>query len=303
MRSDHSSAPSHPARGILLRILAVACFACMAAATKLADARGVSLLEILFYRNAFSLPLLLGWAMLGPGLAAIRTKRPMAHVTRSAIGLCSMLLNFQALLMLPLADATVIGFSSPFFATALSALVLREQVGRHRWIAVAVGFVGVMIVMQPGGNHIPLAGAAVAVAAAFGTATVVVTLRQIGATETATATVFWFTVAGIIVMGLGMPWFAQMHDAVTWGLLLLVGLFGGAAQLFNTSSLRLAPVSTLAPFDYSQLVWAVLLGWLLWDSRPSGQTWAGAALIVASGLYILHRQRKRQLPMADDGAR
>lgn len=265
----------------------------MAAGVKLASNHGANVLEILFYRNAFSLPLIVGWIALGPGMAGIRVQRPRAHVSRAAIGLFSMVLNFEALRLLPLAEATVISFAVPFFATALSAWFLAEPVGRHRWTAIAIGLVGVVVVMQPGASHVPLVGAIVGILAALTVGIVTITLRQLGTTETATATVFWFALASTLVTAVAMPWFAQAHDPLTWGLLLWVGITGGAAQLLNTSSLRLAPVSALTPFDYTQLVWAASLGWIIWGTRPTTETWFGAAIIVASGLYIVHRERRR----------
>lgn len=285
-------ATDRPGRGVVLRLLAGFTFALMMASVKLASDHGAYVLEILFYRSLFSLPLIAAWLVVGPGRAGIRVVRPRAHVSRAAIGLTAMLFNFQAISMLPLAEATVISFSVPFFATALAAFFLREQVGRHRWSAIAVGLVGVVVVVQPGSAHIAPLGAAVGIVAALGVASVTVTLRQLGSTETATATVFWFAIASTIVTGLAMPWVGQAHDATSWWLLLCVGITGGIAQLFNTASLRLAPIPVLAPFDYTQLLWATLLGWLIWHTRPTAATWAGAAIIVASGLYIVHRERR-----------
>lgn len=294
MSASFAPGDEHHGRAILLRLAAGLAFALMAAGVKLASDRGANVLEIIFYRNAFSLPLIIGWIALGPGRAGIAVRRPRAHISRATIGLFSMVLNFQALRMLPLAEATVISFSVPFFATALSAWLLAEDVRRHRWTAILIGLVGVLVVIQPGASHVPLDGALVGVAAALGVAAVTVTLRQLGSTESATATVFWFALASTIVTGLLMPWFAQRHDAVTWALLLWVGLTGGAAQLLNTASLRLAPVSVLSPFDYTQLLWATVIGWLVWQTQPTGATLIGAAIIMASGLYIVHRERQRR---------
>ncbi|MET0270393.1 MAG: DMT family transporter [Sphingomonas sp.] len=289
--------PARPAErriaGIALRLAAVASFAVMAAAIKLAAERGVSLVELVFARNLFSLPVVSAWIALGPGWRAVRTKRPAAHLVRAAIGLGSMSLTFLALTLLPLADATTIGFSAPLFATLLSALILRETVGRHRWLAVAIGFVGVGIAMRPGGSALPAAGLLVAVVAALANGGVTITLRQIGATEGVAATVFWFTVACLVASGLVAPFFLGAHDAATWGLLAAMGFSGGLAQIFNTGSLRLAPVAVVVPFDYFQLLWAVLLGWALWRMPPSGATLAGGGLIVASGLYTLWREQRR----------
>jgi drug/metabolite transporter (DMT)-like permease len=294
-RSGMAAAPPQPSdyrRAVRLRLAAGLTFAIMAAGVKLASDHGANVVEIIFYRNLFSLPLIVGWLLVGPGWAGIRVVRPKAHVSRAIIGLVGMVLNFQALRMLPLAEATVISFSVPFFATALAAIFLAEPVGRHRWSAIAVGLVGVAIVAQPGGAHVEPLAALIGILAAFGVATVTVTLRQLGSTETATATVFWFAIACTIVTGLAMPWFFEAHDLVTWGLLLWVGIAGGAAQLVNTASLRFAPVPVLAPFDYMQLLWAVGLGWLIWETSPTAATWTGAAVIIASGLYIVHRERQ-----------
>lgn len=278
--------------GIALRVTAISFFAVMAAAIKLAADRGVSLVELIFARNLFALPVVAGWVTIGPGWGAVRTHRPMAHLTRAGIGLCSMMLTFLALTLLPLADATTIGFSSPLFATLLSAMVLGEAVGRHRWLAVAAGFAGVALAMQPGGTPLPAIGLAVALLSAFANGVVNVTLRQIGMTEGVAATVFWFNVACLLASGLAVTAFARPHDWQTWALLVGTGLAGGVAQICNTGSLRLAPVSVVAPFDYLQLVWAVAIGWALWRTTPSPAMLAGGTLIVASGLYTLWREQR-----------
>ncbi len=280
--------------GIALRLTAVTAFGMMAAIIKLAAERGVSLVELVFARTLFALPVVAAWITAGPGWRSVRTSRPAAHVTRAALGLVSMSCTFIALTLLPLADATTIGFSAPLFATFLSALVLREQVGRHRWLCVAIGFVGVGIAMQPGGSALPPAGLAVAVTAAFLAGGVTVTLRQIGATEGVAATVFWFTIACLVVSGLIAPFYWQAHDSQTWGLLIAMGLAGGLGQIANTGSLRLAPVAVVVPFDYFQLLWALLLGWALWNAVPGVATIAGGGLIVASGLYTLWREQRRR---------
>ena len=262
----------------------------MAGGVKLAADRGVGTTELIFYRNLFSLPVILLWLAFGPGFAAIRTKRPRAHLSRAAVGLVSMSLNFQALVMLPLAEATTIGFAAPLFAMILSALLLGEQIGWHRWGAVALGFAGVIVVMQPGNSSLPLDGLAVAVLAALGVATVVITVRQIGATEQAATTVFWFNMASLAVMGLPMPWLAHAHSLEVFAILAVMGITGGIAQMLMTSSLRCAPVAVLAPFDYFQLIWATAIGWLLWAHAPSGSTLAGGLLIAASGIYAAYRE-------------
>jgi drug/metabolite transporter (DMT)-like permease len=278
--------------GIALRIGAASSFGFMAAAIKLAAARGVALPEQAFYRFAFGLPPLLAWILLTRNYGAWRTKRPLAHLARGALGLSTMVCAFAALAYLPLAEAATIGFAAPLFSVMLSALVLKEPVGRHRWSAVALGLAGVLIVIQPGSSHLPPLGLALALLAALGTAAVTITIRQIGRTEATPTIVLWFICFSILVTGLFMPVYGEGHDAATWAILAGLGLAGGLGQLFLTSALRFAPVAVVVPFDYVQLIWAVLLGWALWSTRPAPATWAGAAVIVASGLYTIHREHK-----------
>lgn len=278
--------------GIGLRVGAATSFAFMGAAIKLSAQHGVSLPEIAFYRFALGLPPLLVWMAMTGSFGAWRTQRPLAHLWRGFLGLSTMVMAFSAVTLLPLAEATTLSFIAPLFSVALSAIFLREQVGRHRWTAVAVGLLGVAVVMRPGGTHLDPLGLGLAVAAALGVAAITITLRQIGKTERTPTIVLWFTCLAILGTGLFMPFYAQAHDAETWLILAGLGLSGGVGQLFLTSSLRFAPVPVVVPFDYSQLLWAVLLGWLLWDTHPAATTWLGAAIIVGSGLYTLYREHK-----------
>ena len=278
--------------GIGLRLGATTCFAFMAATIKLGYDAGASTIEMAFYRFAFGLPPLLLWILLTRNLSVWRTERPLAHAWRAGAGLTTMLLAFTALFYLPLAEATTIGFAAPLFAVAISALVLKEAVGLHRWSAVLIGLVGVIIVMRPEGSHFPFVGLAIACLAAFGAAIVNITLRQIGSTEGTQTIVLWFSLLSLVLLGVLMPFHAQAHDGRTWLILLALGGFGGLGQLFLTSSLRFAPVPVIVPFDYFQLVWSVLLGWLIFTDRPGTTTWIGAALIAASGLYTIYREHR-----------
>ena len=276
--------------GIALRIGAASCFGCMGGAIKLGYAAGASTVELAFYRFLFGLVPLLVWIARTGNREAWRTERPAAHVWRAVLGLTTMLLAFSALAYLPLAEATTIAFAAPLFAVLLSAVALKEQVGRHRWSAVALGFVGVLLVMQPHGERFPPVGLALAIAAALGVGAVTITLRQIGRTEGTQTIVLWFTCLSLVGLGLLMPFYARAHDGRTWLILGALGGFGGMGQLLMTASLRYAPVSAVVPFDYVQLLWAVLLGWLLFAQHPAATTWTGAAVIVASGLYTVWRE-------------
>nr|WP_245739167.1 DMT family transporter [Sphingomonas rubra] len=277
-----------------LRLLSVVLFACMNAGIKLAEARGAAFGELLFFRQAGAAVLVTAVIAAGPGLATIRTARIGAHISRAVVGVTSMALTFAALLALPLAEATTIAFTTPIFATVLGALVLGEPTGARRWSAVALGFVGVLIVVQPGGHAIPARGAAYGIAAALLTSVVFILLRQIGRTERAQTTVWWFSVLSLVPLGIGYAFSAQGHAPATWALLVGIGLFGGAAQLAMTASLRRGAVSLVVPFDYSALLWATAFGWWLFGSLPGSSTWIGAPVIVASGLYIVWREHVRR---------
>ena len=146
--------------------------------------------------------------------------------------------------------------------------------------------------MQPGGTRLDELGLLFAVCAAVGVAAITLAIRRLGATEPPETTVWWFTVGSMAVLAPSLMTVAAPGGWTAWALLLAIGLTGGTAQIAMTSSLRLAPVPVVAPFDYSQIVWAVALGWLLYDRLPARATWAGAALIVAAGLYSLFRERQ-----------
>ena len=278
--------------GIGLRVAAATCFALMAALVKLGHDSGVATVELAFYRFAFGFPPLLLWIAATRNFGVWRTRRPLAHLWRGAIGLTTLVLSFSALAFLPLAEATTIGFAAPLFAVMLSALVLGEAVGRYRWSAVLVGFLGLLVVMRPETRHLPAAGLLLAGLAAFGAGIVTITIRQVGRTESTQTTVLWFTLFSIVATGALMPFFAQAHDGRTWLLLLALGAVGGTSQICLTASLRYAPVAVVAPFDYVQLIWSVLLGWLIFAHQPLTTTWAGAAIIMASGLYTLYREHR-----------
>lgn len=280
-------------RGIVMRLVAITCFSVMAALIKVAFESGASTPEIMFYRSALGLPPLLVWIAWQRNWSAWRTDRPSAHAARGLIGICSMALAFSAIALLPLAEATTISFAAPLFALALSAPLLGERVGGRQWLAVAIGFTGVIVVAQPGGE-LPLLGTIVALGAAFGVSLVNVTLRSISRTESTQTTVLWFTLLVTFVTGAMLPWFGQWHDPLTTMLLVMIGLTGGVGQIALTSSLRFAPIATLAPIDYLQLVYAVAFGWLLFDMHPALTTWAGAALIIVSVLSTLPMRKKAE---------
>lgn len=281
-----------PLYAIIARLLSAAFLSAMFACVKLASTRGVHVLESVFYRQLMAVVLLVPVAFAGPGLAALRTNRPWTHASRMVLGLTAMSLNFLAFALMPIAEATAIGFMGPIVATLLSIVLLKEAVGIHRWTAIAAGFAGVLIVVQPGSGHLPLIGAVVGLAGVAVTSLVSIVIRRLGSTENPVTIMFWFSLSSMVPLGLAMLFVGQAHDAHSWALIALMGLFGAAAQLGITWSLRLAPVSVVLPMDYSSLVWAAVLGWLIWQSWPIPATWIGAPLIIGSGLYIAWRENR-----------
>jgi drug/metabolite transporter (DMT)-like permease len=282
-----------PLMGMGLRLLTALLLALMFAGVKWASERGVHVIESLFWRQLGSAVCATAWVAWGLGFESLRTKRIGAHVTRMGIGLTAMFLNFLAMTLLPLAEATAIGFSVPIFSVVLAALVLGEPTGKWRWGAVVVGFIGVLVVVQPGSSHLPLEGGAIAVVAALVTAAVTIVIRRLGATEAAATTVFWFAVSSLVPLAILMPWFGKVHDMQTWAIVAGLSLAGGLAQLTLTGALRLAPVALVMPMDYTSLVWAILFGFLLFGQLPTEWTWIGAPVIIASGLVILWREHRQ----------
>jgi len=294
-KSTDRPAEPHVALAIGLRLLAALSLAIMFAGVKWVSQRGVSFVESLFYRQIGTAACAATWVALGPGIATLRTKRVGAHVARMSIGVVAMGLNFLAMIILPLAEATSIGFSAPIFSTMLAALLLGEPTGKWRWGAVLVGFLGVLVIVQPGGTHIDGYSELVAVGAALSTACATIAIRRLGQTEAAGTTVFWFGASSLIPLGIVMLFVARPHDALTFAAITGVAVSGGIAQLALTGALRLAPVAVVLPMDYSSLLWASLFGWLLFDQVPSRWTWVGAPIVIGAGLVILWREQRLRL--------
>lgn len=275
-----------------LRLLAMLALAVMFVSVKLLAEHHVHIVEQLFYRQFIALPIVFAFIAATQGPRAVATRRIGKHGSRAILGMIGMICNFAAYILLTPVMATAIGFTMPIFGTILSALILREATGWHRWCAVLVGFTGVLVVAHPDGALPPL-GAAVALIAAILTAFISLLLRDLGRTEGAGTTVFWFTLLSVPPLAFAMLFFARTHDPVTWALIAVMGVSGGIAQLCMTGALRWGPVSVVLPMDYSIIVWTTLFGWLIWGDLPTSAIWVGAALIILSGLYIAWREHIR----------
>jgi drug/metabolite transporter (DMT)-like permease len=277
---------------IFCRVAAMACVAGLYATVRWADQRGVPVFEIVLFRSVFALIPIGGFMLARKDPSLFRTKRPLGHLVRSGIGLTSMVCSFAALKFIPLTESTAFGFTVPLFMTTLAVFVLHERVGFHRVGALAMGFAGVLVMLRPEPGHMNWMGASLALAGAASSAGAMVAIRQIGATERASTIAFYFTLAGIAVglVGLIGGWVAP--DPTTLGVLILGGLIGGFTQLLLSQAMTLAPVSVVAPFDYTQLLWATLLSLAVWGEAPTLTTLLGAGIVAASGLYITYREQR-----------
>ncbi|MBY6264278.1 DMT family transporter [Azospirillum sp. 412522] len=280
-------------RGIASMLLSVLFFSLMNVLAKLLMDR-FPVTEVMFFRSLFALiPVCLA-IHFGTGFATtLRTRYAWGHMGRSLIGLTTMVAMFWSFHLLPLGDAIALNFAAPLFLTALSVPLLSEKVGIHRWSAVLVGFVGVLIIVRPSGDVLNL-GAMIALFGALTNALAMIAIRQLSRTERPDTIVFYFTLLTTVLLGLSLPFSWVTPDPMGWFLLLVTGLFGGCGQLMLTRAYSLAPAAVVAPLNYTSLLLAVLFGWLMWGEVPTATMAAGAAVVMASGLYILHRETRRR---------
>jgi drug/metabolite transporter (DMT)-like permease len=275
-----------------LRVAAALTFATLLTMVKWASESGVSLPELMFWRQAGGLPLLVAYLFAAGQFHRVRTRRIASHAARAGLGSTNMIFNFGAAILLPLAEATTLGFTSPLFAVIVAAVILKERIGRYRWLSVLLGFAGIVIIAQPGAEPLPPLGIAAALIAALMLVAINHQIRDLGRTEEPITVVFWFTVFGTLLTGAFLPFFATAHSPEQWLVLFGIGVSGIIGQLFLTASLRYGPVASVMIMDYTGLIWATLYGWLLWDRLPPTATWVGAPAIVAASLVIAWREHK-----------
>ena len=278
-----------------LRLLAALMLQAMLVLVKLAGQRGMSLPETMFWRQAIPALLIVAWLLARGNVGLLRTARIGAHARRSAMGLTGMFLTLGVVQLLPLSEATVLGFTAPIFATLLSVVLLRERVGWIRMTAVALGFAGVLVIAGPDRAAMPLPGFFFGIGGAFMIALISIQLRDLGRTERPLTVVFWFSAFSALALGLALPWTARAHDATEWAMLAGIGVTGLFGQVALTASLRYGSVASVIVMDYSTFGWATLWGWLVFSQLPPASTWAGAPLIVAAGLIIVFREHRLSL--------
>lgn len=289
---DGSIARPRPMLALGLRLITALSLATMGALLKLAQQRGAHLLELIFWRQAITFLLIGGFLYCLGRIATVKTKRMNAHIRRSVFGIIGMVFVYGAVILLPLAEATAISFTAPMFAVLLSMILFAEKIGKYRMAAIALGFTGVLIVVQPGGSgDINMFGVGVGLVAAFLVALISIQIQDLNKTESPWAIVFWFTALTSPVAALALPFVWTAHDGMTWQLIIAVAVCGAVAQMLLTSSLRYGSAATIIIMDYTSIIWATAFGYFLFDRIPPATLAIGAPLIIASGLLVAWRER------------
>jgi drug/metabolite transporter (DMT)-like permease len=268
-----------------------AVFTCSSAASKWLVAT-YPIGEVLFTRALTALALVSLFVLPTAGLMVYRTARLGAHVMRACSQAASQSMLLVAFSLMPLAGATAIMFSSPIFATLASAWFLHEKVGATRWAVLFVGFLGVLVIANPGADSFQL-GALFALGNAVLFGTVVAGVRGMTTTEsTSTLTMYQLTLL-TGTYALTLPFGFIMPTGFDALIMLVSGLGNGAAQYWWTRAIHLAPTSAVVPFQYLQLVWAILLGFAIWGDLPTPALLIGSAIVIASGLFLFWRETRR----------
>jgi drug/metabolite transporter (DMT)-like permease len=293
-------------RAILLKLSSTLLFAFMSALIRWLG-EVVPLGQVVFFRAAFAIvPVLLIYTLRRELWAAVRTTRIAGHLGRGSMGAASMFFNFGALARLPLADCTAISFASPLITVALAAVWLKERVRIYRWSAVVVGLVGVVVMLLPrlslgsfaGMSAAATIGALCAAGGAFTNSGSVIQTRRLTDTETTSSIVFYFSFFCALAGLASLPFGWYMPSLLELAGLVMIGVIGGVSHLLLTESYRYAPASLVAPFDYTAMLWAVLLGHWLFAELPDRSIVGGAAIVVGAGLFVIWRERQLGLQRA-----
>lgn len=275
---------------VLLMLAAVLMFALMDAGLKLLSAHYPPL-QVAALRGLSSLPLVTVWVLATvPARSLLRVHWPL-HLLRGALGVAMMAGFVYGLRTMPLSTAYAITFVAPLLVTAMAGPFLKERVGAARWTAIGIGLVGVLVVLRPTGEGMLTGGGLAILVAAICYALGAITVRMLAQRDSTQAMVFWFVV--LLSLGawlLALPAWKPLQSSHLW-IIAAVGVSGSLAQVALTEAFRRGEASLIAPLEYTALVWGVLLDVALWSVLPDGVTWIGAGIIVASGLYLLRREK------------
>jgi len=287
----NDSASAKNLRGMLSMLLAVATFSLMDACLK-ALTPHYAPMQVAALRGMSSWPLISAWVLYDGGPRQLLRVRWPLHVLRGVLSIIMLASFAYALRSLPLAETYTLFFIAPLLITALAAIVLRERVDWRGWTAIIAGFGGTLIVLRPtGAGMLTLAGVAVLVSAT-GYAISAIAVRVIGRSDSTQAMVFWMlTMTSVFALALAWREWTPIQSA-DWSVLVGLGVFGAIGQYAITDAFQRAAASRIAPLEYTALVWGILLDYTLWHTLPDTVTLAGAAVIIAAGLYLIRRERE-----------
>jgi drug/metabolite transporter (DMT)-like permease len=291
MSFDASKPPAAGLTAIVLTVGTATGFALMNGITKfLTQAYPVS--QVVWARFFFAFVAIVLASLRDPGLRRlVKTNRPGMQALRSVLMVASTTAFILALALMPLADVEAINFAAPLFVASLSAPLLGERVPASVWAAVVVGLIGVLFIVRPGLGVLSWA-ALLPILVAFMYACFQILTRIIGNTDPASTSMFYSVLLGTAATSLAMPWVWVWPTAVDWALMVAAGCLGAGSHFLLVKALQLAPASLLQPFTYVQLIAAVIIGYVVFDALPDLFTWIGSLIVVASGLFVLWRQRQ-----------
>ncbi|WP_439576764.1 DMT family transporter [Elioraea sp.] len=299
--SEDAALRRRRARAIAAVVGAAATFAVAASLVKWIAAE-IPTIQIVFFRSVVSLIALSPMIRREGGVKVLATRRFGWHVLRTVAGFGGMFTTFYGYAHLPLAEVTALGFTMPLFLTALSIPFLGEQVGIRRWSAVMVGFLGVLLILRPGAGDIALGPALVVVFGAVCWAVAMIAIRRMGEVgESNVVIVAWFSIGGTVLAGT-LTLFAWVTPSPQqFAILVGVGLVSTLAQLLITEGYRRGETTLVAPFEYTGILWTAVIGLVVWGEQPAPTMLAGVAVLVVSGLYILHREVMKRQTMPASG--
>lgn len=288
-----------PLTGIALKLTSVMLFITMSSLIK-AVADHVPPGESVFFRSFFAIPVILIWLGLRGDLrTGLRVRSPLGHFWRGFVGTAAMGMGFAALGLLPLPEVTALGYAAPLLVVIFAAMFLNEQVGAFRISAVGLGLIGVLIVLAPRLTALSgpvvetmqAVGAMLALTGAICAALAQIYVRKLVQSEETSAIVFYFSVTSTLLALLTLPFGWVVPTGPEFGLLVLAGLLGGVGQIFLTSSYRFADASVVAPFDYASILFALGIGYFIFDEVPTRAMLLGASLVILAGIVIILRER------------
>lgn len=292
-----------PLLAISIRIAATICVAALMALVKLASAEGIALPELLFWRQALTIPAMLAVLAATGQMYRLRTKRLKSHALRATFSMVGMTSVFGASILLTLPQASMLSFTSPFFAVLVTALILRAKVGAWSWFAVLIGFAGVLLIAQPGSERVNPLGALAGLTAALVVVIISYQVKDLARTDNAIACVFYLALFASLYLALLLPFFIQPHTTKEWLLLAAIGTVGMVGQYLMTVSLMYGAIATVLIMDYALLLWTTVLSVMIWNQLLHPATWFGAPLIILAGLIITWRERRlsREAPPISAG--